>query len=131
MVSNETPKSYSGIEYFSVKKTRGQEYIDINPQAVVVMGERRGANDNVFENFPESSYDAYNLRRWLERAGITKKISFHCARHTFAVMMIDLGADIYTVSKLLGHKSIKTTQIYAKILDKKKQAAAMLIPQII
>ena len=70
------------------------------------------------------------LRRWCLRAGITKDITFHCARHSFAVMMIDLGADIYTVQKLLGHKELRTTEIYVKLLDKKKQAAVLLIPKV-
>lgn len=55
---------------------------------------------------------------------------FHCGRHTFAVMMLDLGTDIYTVSKLLGHRELSTTQIYAKVLDKNKQAAVAKIPDI-
>jgi len=62
---------------------------------------------------------------------LAQPITFHCARHTFAVMMLDLGADIYTVQKLLGHKEIHTTQIYAKMMDKKKQEAAMLIPPLL
>ena len=70
------------------------------------------------------------LKRWAVRSGITKDITFHSGRHTFAVLMLDLGADLYTVSKMLGHREIRTTQIYAKVMDKKKQEAAMLIPQI-
>ena len=59
--------------------------------------------------------------------GITKQISFHTARHTFATMMLTLGADIYTTSKLLGHSRISTTEIYAKIIDKKKDKSMNLI----
>ena len=55
---------------------------------------------------------------------------FHCGRHTHATMMLTLGADLYTVSKLLGHKNIATTQIYAKIVDKKKEEAISLIPNL-
>lgn len=116
---------------FKQKKTGGQEYIDINPQAVAFMGERRDPDAHVFPNFSYSSYYLMELKRWAVRAGITKDITFHSGRHTFAVLMLDLGADIYTVSKLLGHREIRTTQIYAKVMDKKKQEAAMLIPPIL
>ena len=53
-------------------------------------------------------------------------ILFHTARHTFATMMLTLGADLYTVSKLLGHTSVKMTQVYAKIVNKKKDDAVNL-----
>jgi site-specific recombinase XerD len=70
------------------------------------------------------------LQKWAKAAGVTKHISFHVARHTHATMMLTLGADLYTVSKLLGHKNIATTQIYAKIVDKKKEEAISLIPNL-
>ena len=57
-------------------------------------------------------------------------IFFHVARHSHATMMITLGADLYTVSKLLGHTNIQTTQIYAKIVDESKNKAIALIPEI-
>lgn len=53
-------------------------------------------------------------------------IFFHQSRHTFATMMLTLGADLYTVSKLLGHTSVKMTQVYAKIVNKKKDDAVNL-----
>ena len=53
-------------------------------------------------------------------------VLFHTARHTFATMMLTLGADLYTVSKLLGHTSVKMTQVYAKIVNKKKDDAVNL-----
>jgi len=115
---------------FKQKKTNGQEYIDITPQAAELMGERRKPTDKVFYDFLSASPTNHAIREWMLRAGITKEITFHCARHTFAVMMLDLGTDIYTVSKLLGHRELTTTQIYAKVLDKNKQAAVMNIPDI-
>ena len=54
-------------------------------------------------------------------------LAFHCFRHTFATLQLTNGTDIYTVSKMLGHTDIKTTQIYAHIVDQKKEAAANAI----
>ena len=116
---------------FRQKKTKGQEYLDITPQAAELLGERGKANDKPFGNIPCTSSTNYEIKTWLVRAGIDKRITFHCARHSFAVMMLDLGTDIYTVSKLLGHRELTTTQIYAKVLDKNKQAAVAAIPTIL
>ena len=66
----------------------------------------------------------------MAKAGITKKITFHNARHSFAVLQLDFGTDIYTVSQLLGHASINSTQVYAKIVDEKKRQAANRLPDI-
>ena len=67
------------------------------------------------------------VRDWAKSAGIKKYVTFHTARHSFATMMLTLGANIYTTSKLLGHSNIRTTEIYAKIIDKKKDEAMGLI----
>jgi len=115
---------------FKQKKTGNQEYLDINPQAEIYLGKAGKSTERVFAGFKYNSQTLLELRRWCLLAGITKDVTFHAGRHTFAVMMLDLGADIYTVSKLLGHKELSTTQIYAKVLDKKKQEAVNLIPSI-
>lgn len=117
---------------FRQKKTGGLEYLDISAQAAELIGERceEKDTDNVFGDLFSPSETNHNIKVWAARAGIDKDLSFHCARHTFAVLMLTLGADIYTVSKLLGHRELKTTQIYAKIVDEKKQAAVDNIPKI-
>ena len=114
---------------FRQKKTGGQEYIDIAEEAAGLLGERGRDRDAVFR-LPSYSNAGACLLKWAGAAGIGKHVTFHSARHTFAVMMLDLGTDIYTVSKLLGHKDIATTQIYAKVLDKNKQSAVSRIPSI-
>ena len=116
---------------FKQKKTSGQEYLDITPQAAELMGEKGLPDELIFTDIHSPSCTNEAIKRWVLRAGIDKEITFHCARHTFAVMMLDLGTDIYTVSKLLGHRELSTTQIYAKVLDKNKQAAVARIPDIL
>lgn len=115
---------------FTQKKTRAHEYMDLNAQAVALMGERKADNERVF-NCSTHANATRLLRKWVASAGIKKHITFHCARHTFATMLLSLGTDLYTVSKLLGHTNIATTQIYAKIIDKKKQEAVDKIPQLL
>lgn len=116
---------------FTQKKTGGLEYLDITQQAAELLGERGKPNETVFADIHSPSCTNETIKRWVLRAGINKEITFHCARHTFAVMMLDLGTDIYTVSKLLGHRELSTTQRYAKVLDKNKQKAVSKIPDIL
>lgn len=116
---------------FRQKKTRSQEYLDINDQAVVLMGDRGVDDEKVFAGLGAIQQARISISAWVRSAGINKHITFHCARHSFAIMMLDAGVDLYTLSKLMGHKSIESTQIYARILDKHKQAAITLIPKIL
>ena len=61
------------------------------------------------------------LKEWLKSAGITKSMSFHCFRHSYAVLQVTAGTDIYTVSKMMTHKNVATTQIYADLVSDKKR----------
>ena len=65
-----------------------------------------------------------NLAKWIEASGITKHITFHCFRHTYATLQLSNGTDIFTVSKMLGHTNVRTTQRYTKVVDEKKENAA-------
>ena len=108
---------------FTQKKTNGVEVLPIPEQAYKLMGDRKDLEDLVFKGLKYSAYNNRDLNDWIKKAGITKDITFHCFRHTFATLQLFKGTSIYTVSKLLGHKDLKTTQVYAKIVDKTKQEA--------
>ena len=116
---------------FWQKKTGGLEYLDINTQAVRLLGDRGKEKDLVFPGLTAVQTARIMVGAWVKAAGIDKHITFHCGRHTFAIMMLELGTDLYTLSKLMGHRSIESTQVYAKILDKTKQAAVARIPDIL
>jgi integrase len=109
---------------FKQQKTKGVEMMPISEQAFGLMGERKEPTDKVFEGLNYSAYENKHLYQWIGAAGITKDITFHCFRHTYATLQLSQGTDIYTVSKMLGHRELKTTQIYAKIIDKTKREAA-------
>ncbi|WP_117885356.1 tyrosine-type recombinase/integrase [Aureibaculum luteum] len=113
---------------FRQKKTDGLEYLYISDQARALLGKRENQNDRVFTGLKYGAHFNSEILRWCMRAGITKHITFHSARHTNAVLLLENGADIYTVSKRLGHKEIRTTEIYAKIIDTKMKEAANSIP---
>lgn len=107
---------------FKQQKTKGQETLPISEGALELLGERGLPSEKVFKSLkkPQCIY----LPVWIAKAGIDKDITFHSFRHTYATLQLTLGTDLYTVSKLLGHRDIKTTQIYAKIIDQKKRDAA-------
>lgn len=95
----------------------------ISQHAVDLLGSR--ACDNDF-TFPGMDYiRTWKLvKEWCRQVGITKKITFHNFRHTYATQLLENGEDIYVVSKMLNHKHLKTTQIYGKISDTLKARAA-------
>jgi integrase len=113
--------------HFTQQKTKGVEYMPISQQALELCGEPREPEQLVFEDLPDPAWISKPLKRWIEAAGITKRITFHCFRHTYATLQLSNGTDIYTVSKMLGHTNVKTTQIYAKVVDEKKSKAAQAI----
>jgi integrase len=109
---------------FTQQKTKGVETLPISEQAFNLLGERGNPKEKVFEGLEYSAFVNFHLKRWLINANIGKNITFHCFRHTFATLQLSKGTDIYTVSKMLGHRELKTTQIYAKIIDQTKREAA-------
>jgi integrase len=108
---------------FKQQKTKGVEVMPISEQAYSLLGDRLDSESRVFEGLNYSAYSNKHLAKWIGLAGITKDITFHCFRHTYATLQLSGGTDIYTVSKMLGHRELKTTQIYAKIIDKTKRDA--------
>lgn len=112
------------------EKTEGVEYLYISKQARELLGKRESLSQRVFVGLKYSAVYNNEIVRWCNRAGIHKHITFHSARHTNAVLLLENGADIYTVSKRLGHREIRTTQIYTKIIDSKMKEASNLIPEL-
>ena len=113
--------------HFTQKKTKAVEYMPISQQAFQLCGEPRRPQQLVFEDLTDITWISRPLKKWVELAGIKKNITFHCFRHTFATLQLASGTDIYTVSKMLGHTNVKTTEIYAKVIDEKKIKASEAI----
>ena len=115
---------------YTQKKTKSKQVLPISNEVIKLIGEPKKNNELVFYGLEYSAYKNKQIREWVSSAGIDKHISFHCSRHSFAVLNITLDNDIYTVGKLLGHANISTTQIYTKVIDRKKVEAVSRIPSI-
>ena len=113
-----------------MKKNNRPLTLNINDQARELLGKSGAPSEQVFKGLKYGNETSTILNNWVQAAGINKYITFHCFRHTYATLHLTLGTDLYTVSKLLGHKNIQTTQIYAKVNDQKKKEAANRIPKI-
>ncbi|MEQ9287713.1 MAG: site-specific integrase [Cyclobacteriaceae bacterium] len=114
---------------FQQQKTNGSETLHITDQARELLGEETDPEERVFKGLKYSAHNNHILSLWVRDAGINKHITFHSSRHTHAVLLLSKGVDIYTVSKILGHKEVKTTQIYAKVIDQNKIEAIKKIPK--
>lgn len=132
--------------YFEQEKTEAIEYLPISDNAIDILKERKEEalleekSPYVFPRIKETegTKKRYQkvlraLKKWAKAAEIDqKKLHFHSGRHTFATNVLESSpeGDLYTVSKLLGHKDIKSTQMYAKVRDRRKQAAVKALPKI-
>ena len=105
-----------------IEKTNTEETIFISEQALAYCGERKESG-LIFEGLRPGIID-YAVKSWVEAAGIQKKISFHCFRHTYATLLVTQGVDIYTVSRQMTHTNVKTTQVYLHMVDRKGRLAA-------
>jgi integrase len=133
--------------YFEQEKTEAIEYLPLSDNAIDILKERQRESlqeeksPYVFPRIKEKDDGRKTVYHWMHRqlkvwakaAKIDpKKLHFHTGRHSFATNVLESSdeGDLYTVSKLLGHTNIKATQIYAKVRDKRKQAAVKALPRI-
>lgn len=134
---------YSNVDYsnrllkFEQNKTKGGSassgvVIPLNSSLLSLIGEPIEAEgiDTCIFHLPSSVACNKALKRWVARAGINKHITWHCARHSFAVNILNNGANIKTVSSLLGHSSLKHTEKYTRAVDKLKEEAINSLPPI-
>ena len=95
-----------------MQKTKQIVHNPISDEAYGLLGERH--EGLIFEGFKDKMLQG-PLKRWLSAAGITKKITFHCTRHSFGSLHVEMGTDMAVIQACLGHKNITTTQIYSKM----------------
>lgn len=113
------------------QKTQQTVVVPLSENALQWLPDRNGASDeDKLFKMPDRSVAYDFLHRWAKDAGVKKNVTFHVGRHTYATLLLYYGADLYTVSKLLGHTNVKTTQLYAKVMDESKRKAVNLIPKI-
>ena len=133
---------YRDVDYsnkllkFEQDKTKGHSaasgvVIPLNDGLLSLIGKAStDAKDNFIFHLPSHTMCLKALRRWTKRAGITKHITWHCARHSFAVNILNNGANIKTVASLLGHSGLKHTEKYTRAVDSLKEAAINSLPEI-
>ncbi|ELA9084402.1 site-specific integrase [Vibrio alginolyticus] len=130
----ETFNNHKRIIFDQAKLSQGDakslQYLDLPKSAESLLGSPKASHERVFKGLKYSSYINVELLRWALAAGISKHVTFHAGRHTFAVIQLSRGIDIYAVSKLLGHSELKTTEIYADIIEQRRMEAMLTFPDI-
>ncbi|HEY9049284.1 MAG TPA: site-specific integrase [Ohtaekwangia sp.] len=131
--------------HFTQQKTDSSEYFPLSDQAISILKSRKqesaGTDDGgyIFPQVKETDSKNklvqarvnYALKKWAKAAGLDHtRMHFHTGRHSYATNLLERTGELYTVSKLLGHKSIQTTQIYAQVRDTVKYAAVKALPCI-
>ena len=135
--------TFANVDYsnkllkFEQNKTKGHSatsgvIIPLNNGLLSLIGEPQQPNDKNQLIFPLPSYEmcSKSIKRWVKQAGINKHISWHCARHSFAVNILNNGANIKTVASLLGHSGLKHTEKYTRAVDSLKEAAINSLPEL-
>lgn len=135
--------TFASIDYankmlkFEQNKTKGHSansgvVIPLNDGLLKLIGEPTTPNNRAELVFPLPSYEMClkAVKRWVKRAGINKHISWHCARHSFAVNILNNGANIKTVASLLGHSGLQCTEKYTRAVDSLKQEAINSLPTL-
>lgn len=123
-------------ERIRIRQGKTKEYLEMKlPEtAKKILEEQKQINGyDTGKVFILLSDDRLNnrIKKWIKSAGIRKAVTFHCARHTFACLLLATGSNIYTVSKLLGHTDIKNTQFYAALVDEVKDQAIDNLPELV
>ena len=113
-----------------MQKTQKPLNVPLSGAALRVLAEKEDKDEIIFTLPSSDATINYHIKRWVKAGKIAKTISYHCSRHTFATMMLTLGADLYTTSKLRGHANVTTTQIYSKMIDKKKVETVNLVDNL-
>ncbi len=111
------------------EKSDEQIINDLPASAIKILGERGPADEYVF-TLPSEAAIRKNLKNWMKRAGIDKKITFYCGRHTFATQLLIHGANLKTVADCLGHTTTQHTIKYLNYVDALKGEAIAALPEI-
>jgi len=104
-------------------KTKNIAYIPLNPNSKMILEKQKHNQKFVFKLSNHTSSLNRTIKKMIKLTDIKKDVHFHCSRHTFATLLVTAGTDIFTIAKLMGHKDIKSTMVYAKVIDKKKEEA--------